>query len=103
MEAFQRASDLAPDNLGYAYQYAKAYNEIDPPRWAEALDVWEKLEQRSIVTATMRELISLQKAHVLIQLGRKDEAREIIDRINDPKLADEKQTLLDQLAPKGEK
>ncbi len=103
LEAFQRASELAPNNLAYAYQYAKAFNEIDPPRWAEALEVWEKLEQRSVTTTTMRELIGLQKAHVLIQLGRKSEAREIIDRINDPKLADEKQTLLDQLAPKGEK
>ena len=103
LDAFRQAAELDPANLGYAYQYAKAFNDIDPPRWTDALALWEKLEHRQVAGTTMRELIAVQKAHALIQLGRKYEAREIIGRITDPKLADEKQTLLDQLAPKVEK
>ena len=103
LEAFKRASELALSNFGYAYQYAKAFYEIDPPRWEEALGVWEQLEQRPITTTTLRHMVRLQKANVLIKLGRKDEAREVLETVTDPKLAEDKQTLLDQLAPKAEK
>jgi predicted negative regulator of RcsB-dependent stress response len=92
-----------PSNFGYAYQHAKAYYEIDPPRWEEALDVWQQLELRPIVTTTLRHMVRLQKANVLLKLGRNDEARQVLDTVTDPKLAEDKQTLLDQLTPKAEK
>lgn len=103
LDAFRRASELVPADFSYAYQYAKAFNEIEPPRWEEALGVWQELEMRPITTTTMRHLVRLQKANVLIKLGRTDEARTVLDTVTDPKLAEDKQTLLDQLAPKAEK
>lgn len=103
LEAFRRAAELAPLDFGYAYQYAKAFYEIDPPRWEEALEVWQQLELRPIVTTTLRHMVRLQKANVLIKLGRNDEARLVLDTVTDPKLTEDKQTLLDQLAPKAEK
>jgi len=100
--AFQRAAELSPADLSLAYQYAKAFYELDPPRWDEALEVWNKLADRP-VTTTMRQLVRLQRANVLLKLGRREEAHTELDGITDPKLADEKKTLLDQLAPKVEK
>jgi tetratricopeptide (TPR) repeat protein len=102
IEAFQRAAELAPNDLALAYQHAKAYYAIDPPRWQEALDAWTRLEERP-VTTTMRQLVRLQRANVLIKLDRRDDARAVLARVTDPKLAKEKQTLLDQLEPKAEK
>lgn len=103
LEAFKKASELALSDFGYAYQYAKAFYEIDPPRWEEALGIWEELELRPITTTTLRHMVRLQKANVLIKLGRNEEARLALETVTDPKLAEDKQTLLDQLAPKAEK
>ena len=103
LDAFRRASELAPSDFTYAYQYAKAFYDIDPPRWEEALDLWQQLELRPITTTPLRHLVRLQKANVLIKLGRPDEARLVLDTVTDPKLTEDKQTLLDQLAPKPEK
>ena len=103
LDAFRRASELIPNNFAYAYQYAKAFYEIEPPRWEEALGVWQELEMRPITSTALRHLIRLQKANVLIKLGRLDEARTVLETVTDPKLAEDKQTLLDQLAPKAEK
>jgi len=97
LEAFARACELAPENWEYALQYAKAYYVLDPPRWAEALERWQALENRPVSSA-LRELIRLHQSRVLINLGRADEARALLARIADPQLAADKQTLLDELA-----
>lgn len=97
LEAFQRAADLAPADLSLAYQHAKAYYEIDPPRWDEALAVWEKLGGRA-TTESMRQLIKLQRANILAKLDRRDEARALLDQVTDLKLTEEKQRVIDALA-----
>lgn len=102
LSAFTKAEELAPKDLSIAYQHAKAYYQLDPPRWEEALEMWNQLEQKPVSTG-MRQLVRLQKSNVLIKLGRRDEAREILDHITDLQLTQEKQTLLDQLAAKPEK
>jgi len=100
--AFERAAELKPLDLSLAYEHAKAYYAIDPPRWDDALGAWRALENRP-VTTTMRQLVRLQIANVLLKLGRSEDARAELDRVDDPKLSEEKKTLLDQLAPKAEK
>jgi tetratricopeptide (TPR) repeat protein len=102
LEAFQHAAEFAPDDLEYAYRVGKAYYQLETPRWDEALTVWTRLESRP-VTPAMRQLVWLQKANVLLKLGRPDEARDVLQGVTDPKMAGEKQTLLDQMGPKPEK
>lgn len=97
LDAFQRAADLAPADLSLAYQHAKAYYEISPPRWEEALAVWEKLGGRA-TSETMRQLVKLQRANILVKLGRGDEARAVLDQVTDMKLTDEKQKVLEAIA-----
>lgn len=103
LDAFAKASDLAPNDFNYAYQHAKAYNELDPPRWEEALAAWQGLELRPITTTPLRQLVRLQRAHVLVKLHRADEARALLATVTDPRFDADKQTLLDQLAAKAEK
>ncbi len=97
LEAFQRAADLSPADLSLAYQHAKAYYEIEPPRWDEALAVWEKLGGRA-TTESLRQLVKLQRANILAKLGRGAEARALLDQVTDLKLTDEKQKVIDAIA-----
>jgi tetratricopeptide (TPR) repeat protein len=96
LEAFQRAADLSPADLSLAYQHAKAYYEIEPPRWEEALAVWEKLGGRA-TTESLRQLVKLQRANILVKLDRSTEARALLDQVTDLKLTDEKQKVLDAI------
>lgn len=102
LNAFQHASELSPGDFPIAYRYAKAYYELATPRWTEALAVWEKLEQTA-PNDTQRQLVRMQRANVLMKLGRAGEAKPLLDTVTNMELATEKQTLLDELAKAGDK
>lgn len=97
LEAFQRAADLAPGELSLAYQHAKAYYAIDPPRWEEALGVWEKIAARTPAPAA-QQLTKLHRANILAKLDRAAEARALLDQVTDLELVAEKQQIIDALA-----
>lgn len=97
LDAFQRAADLAAGDFSYAYQHAKAYYELDPPRWEAALGVWQTLEQRAGTAAT-RQLVKLHQANVLVKLDRVVDARALLDQVTDLQLTGEKQQVLDAIA-----
>lgn len=102
LEAFQRAAALAPDNIGYAYRAAEAYYDLESPRWDEAIRAWADLEER-VEPGLERQTIRLHAANVLIKAGRPDHARAVLAGVDEPRLAAQKQTLLDQLAVTAEK
>ncbi len=102
LAAFRHASELSPGDFPISYRYAKAYYELGTPRWEEALALWEKLEQ-AVTNDTQRQLVRMQRANVLIKLGRNDEAQKLLDTLTSVDLAADKQTLLDQLAKAGDK
>jgi tetratricopeptide (TPR) repeat protein len=102
LEAFQRAADLSPADLSLAYRHAKAHFEAEPPRYEEVLPVLDRIEQRA-TTPALRQLVRLRRAEALLKLDRRDEARRQLEGVTDQQLAQEKQTLLDQLAPTSEK
>lgn len=97
LEAYQRAAELAPGELSLAYQHAKAYYAIEPPRWEEALGVWEKIAARAPAPAA-QQLTKLHRANILVKLGRLSEVRALLDRVTDMELVTEKQQVLDALA-----
>lgn len=101
LEAFQRAAALAPDDLALAYRAAEAYYDLEQPRWDEAVQAWSALEDR-VAAGVEKETIRLHAANVLIKQGRKDHARAVLAGVTDPRLAQQKQTLLDQLAGGGD-
>lgn len=99
LDAYRRAADLAAGDFAYAYQHAKAYYELDPPRWEEALGVWQTLEQRA-ATAGPRQLVRLHQANILAKLDRVVDARAVLDQVTDLQLTAEKQQVLDAIAAK---
>lgn len=102
LEAFTRAAALAPDNLAYAYRAAEAYYDLETPRWDDAVQAWAALEDR-VAPGLERQTIRLQAANVMIKAGKPDHARAVLNSVDDPRLAAQKQTLLDQLATRAEK
>jgi tetratricopeptide (TPR) repeat protein len=102
LDAFQRAAELSPKDFALAYRHGKAYYDLEPPRWAEALAAWEKVEQLA-ATEPQRQLVRLQRANVLVKLAQPAEARIVLATVTSEQLAAEKQTLLDELAKAGEK
>ena len=102
IEAFQKAAELAPTNFAYTYRAAEAYYDLETPRWDEALKVWGAIEEKA-APGLEKETIRLHAVNVLIKQGRPGHARALLVTVTDPKLAGQKQTLLDQLAKAGEK
>ncbi|MDB6113193.1 MAG: hypothetical protein JWQ83_2161 [Lacunisphaera sp.] len=102
LEAFAHAAEYAPDNFAYAYRHAEAYADLEKPRWDEALKAWGALEDRA-KPGVEKETIRLQAANVLIKQGQREKAQAMLAMVSEPALAKQKQTLLDQLAPKSEK
>lgn len=102
LEAFRRAAEHAPDNFAYAYRAAEAYYDLETPQWDEALKAWAALEDRA-KPGIEQQTIRLQAANVLIKQGQPDRARALLAMVTEEVLKKQKQTLLDQLAPKAEK
>jgi tetratricopeptide (TPR) repeat protein len=102
LDAFRRAAELSPGDFPLAYRHGKAYYDLETPRWAEALPVWDKIEAIA-VTDAQRQLVRLQRANVLIKLARPAEARLLLGTVTKQEFAQEKQTLLDELAKADDK
>jgi tetratricopeptide (TPR) repeat protein len=102
LEAFRRAAELAPGNMAFGYRAAEAYYDLETPRWDEALKAWGALEEKAkpgVEQQTMR----LHAANILVKLDRRDHARALLVTVTEPALQKQKQTVLDELAAKGEK
>jgi tetratricopeptide (TPR) repeat protein len=97
LEAFQRAAQLAPGNMAFAYRAAEAYYDLEAPRWEEALTVWGALEEKA-APGLEQQTMRLHAAHVLAKLGRADHARALLITVTEAPLQKQKQTVLDELA-----
>lgn len=95
--AFRAAAELAPDNIAYTYRYAESFYDLPAPDWELALATWKSLGERAKAGVELQ-TIQLHQANILIQLGRRDEARALLDQISEAPLLPNKQKLVDQLA-----
>lgn len=101
IEAFGKAARLGPDQIPFAYRYAEAFYDLEQPRWEEALDEWRNLEEK-VKPGIERQAIWLHQAHVLLRQGKRQEAQTLIDRVEEPVLAQNKKVLVEQLAARKE-
>jgi tetratricopeptide (TPR) repeat protein len=76
---FARAAELNPQEPGFAWRYAECFYDMENPDWKAALAAWDALAK--VVTAPAElEVIRLHRARVLLELGRRDEARPLLDQ-----------------------
>lgn len=95
LSAFSRAVELAPERSDYAYRAAEAYNTLHTPRWAEAVAVWARLEERlkgDLEVQTVR----LQRARALWKLGLAGDARDLVATVDHRELAAQRGRLLEE-------
>ena len=97
-EGFRRASELAPERIEFSYRYAESFYDMQDPDWAAALKAWEVLEAHA-QSEIERETMRLHEVNVLLNMGKADRARSVLDTVTDPTLALQKQKLVDRLAP----
>lgn len=99
--AFSRAVALAPDRTDFAYRAAEAYYSLEEPRWDEAYAAWAALEARAdgpLSAHTAR----LHMARVRWKQGLAGDARELLDSVDEPKLATQKAKLAAEFAADDE-
>jgi hypothetical protein len=94
--AFRRAAELAPENWAFLYRHAESYYDLENPDWEAALEQWLALAERAD-PGLPRQTCQLHAANVLLKLDRRDDAVELAGSIDEPALAEEKQTFIAQL------
>jgi tetratricopeptide (TPR) repeat protein len=98
MEAFRNAAELAPDRIEFTYRYAESFYDMEDPDWPEALKTWGGLEAKA-QSDVERQTMRLHEANVLLSMGKTDHAKQVLDTVSDPTLADQKQKLVARLEP----
>lgn len=101
-EAFRQAAELAPDRIEFTYRFAESFYHKDPPDWEGALKAWNRLEEKA-PTPVERQTMRLHAANVLLKQARPDQARALLDTIDEPALQTQKEKLVAQLAALAEK
>jgi tetratricopeptide (TPR) repeat protein len=96
-KAFERAAELAPNEIAYTYRYAESFNDLEKPEWDKALKVWAGLEEKE-KGSLGRQIIRLQAANVLIEEGKFDAAKVLMAAVTEPKLEPQKQKLIAKMA-----
>lgn len=96
-DEFAKAAEFAPDNIAYAYRHAESFYDLPAPDWTAALATWKSIAQRAKAGVELQ-TIQLHQANILIQLGRADEARALLDQITEAPLQANKQKLVEQLS-----
>ncbi len=97
-EGFRRAAELAPERVEFGYRYAESFYDMQEPDWAAALKAWEGLEARG-QSEIERQTMRLHQVNVLLNMGRADRARKVLDTVNDPTLAAQRQKMVDRMSP----
>lgn len=97
LEAFHDASQMDPANRDTHIRYAEAFFEVDNPDWQDALNQWTILS-KGITDPLQLDLVHLQQARVLIQMGRLDQARKILATVERPSLQEARQKLEAEIA-----
>lgn len=96
--AFREASKLSPGNFDYRLRYAQSFFDVVNTDWEKALQVWMELSNESKRTPEESEYLLLCQARVLLELGRQEEAKPLINRVNSPVMGKTKRKLLNQLS-----
>ncbi len=76
---FAKAAELAPQQPAYAWRYAESFYDMVNPDWKAALAAWTGLVPHT-TNPTLLEMLRLHCARALLELGRLDEARLLIEQ-----------------------
>ena len=93
---FARAAELAPLEKGFAWRHAECFYDQRNPDWPAALAAWTTLASQTTVETEL-EVIHLHQARDLIELGKFDAARPLLEQPVMKALETSRATLLKRL------
>ena len=93
LECYRKWADSSAPNSQAKWECAKAFYSVSHPDWEEALSRWEDIIKNSALELE-RQTALANKARVLIELRRDDQAREILAKVVNEHLAEDKAKLL---------
>lgn len=95
-KAYSESARLDPNNIDFQFRYAESFYDIKDPDWSAALKAWETVGN-GVDSEVEIAAVLLHKANIYIKLGEPEKARDIIEKVNVPQLAETKEQLLKQL------
>ena len=98
LKAFRIASKLAPDDFDAQMRLGEAYYDLASPDWKSALLHWNKLRKNNSEHHLRAEILDLHRARVMGKLGRKTEARNLLESIDRSSLQSSKEQMLTELS-----
>ena len=93
LECYRKWAELSPANSPARWEYAKAFYSVEKPDWNLALEVWRGVFAESTLSLERQTAVA-NIARVLIELRRDAEARALLEKVDNPFLADDKAKLL---------
>ncbi len=96
LDEFRKARDVAPNEYQYATGYAESFILWLKADWNEALAAWEYCRQHA-PTELERQRVYCQLARVCLKLGRQDEARAWLEKVNVGELQSQRELLVRRL------
>ncbi len=96
-DAFEQATNLAPDNFAYAYRWAESYYDLEYPEWAEALEVWRALEKRGR-SPIEKQTVQLHQANILTEQKKWSEAEQLLKGVTEDVLQSQVAKLREKIA-----
>jgi tetratricopeptide (TPR) repeat protein len=100
--AFQRAAELSPDRIEFAYRFAESFYDLEKPDWDGALKAWSALEEKA-PTPIERQTMRLHAANICLKMGKREHALALLDTVDEAKLQGQKEKLVAQLAGTAKK
>lgn len=93
LNSFEKASALEPAREDYKWRYAQSFYDVGKADWQKSLRIWDEL-LKDAALGIEKETVNANRARVLIELYRDDEAAAILEEIKSPSLQDAKETML---------
>ena len=97
LKAFKRTAELAPDDFDAQMRLGEAYYDLTSPDWKAALLHWNRLGKKA-ETTLQAEILNLHRAKVMGKLGRKAEAKNLLESVLTPSLQKSKQQVLNEIS-----
>lgn len=97
LKAFKQTVNLAPDDFDANMRLGEAYYDLSSPDWQSALLHWNRMRKRA-ETTLQREILDLHRAKVMGKLGRRSEARSLLEGVLSPSLQYSKRQVIDELS-----
>ncbi|MFT4902263.1 MAG: tetratricopeptide (TPR) repeat protein [Lentimonas sp.] len=96
IKAFQQALLLEADNFDFQMRLGEAFYDLASPDWKSAMLHWNKV-RKTTDTELRSEIIDLHRTRVLGKLGRMEEAKALLETIQQPSLQQSRQQVLAEL------